>query len=70
MKKSFQTVFRFFLIFFSIALVIAILAVIVGSAYLVKLYSSEDVNDIVALAGNNGEASKLYAYDEDGILVE
>ncbi len=70
MKKSFQTVFRFFLIFFSIALVVAILAVIVGSAYLVKLYSSEDVNDIVALAGNNGEASKLYAYDENGVLVE
>lgn len=70
MKKSFQTVFRFLLMFFSIALVVAILAVIVGSAYLVKLYSSEDVNDIVALAGNNGEASQLYAYDENGVLVE
>lgn len=70
MKKLFQTVFRFFLIVFSIILVVAILAVIVGSAYFVKLYTSEDVDDIVALAGNNGEASKLYAYDEKGDLVE
>ena len=70
MKKSFQTVFRFLLIVFSIVLVVATLAVIIGSVYLVKLYSSEDVHDIVALSGNNGEPSKLYAYDRNGKLFE
>ena len=70
MKKSIQTVFRFFLLFFSSVLLVAILVIIVGSAYFMKLYSAEDVSDIVVLAGNNGESSKLYAYDEDGSLVE
>ena len=70
MKKLFQMVFRFFFIFFSVILVIAILAVIVGGAYFVKLYTSENVDDIVSLAGNNGEASKLYVYNESGELVE
>ena len=70
MKKLFQMVFRFFFIFFSVILAIAILAVIVGGAYFVKLYTSENVDDIVSLAGNNGEASKLYAYNESGELVE
>jgi len=70
MKKLFQTVFRFLLILFSVILSVAILFVIVGSAYFIKLYSSEDVDSIVVLAGNNGEASKLYAYNEEGDLVE
>ena len=70
MKKLFQTVFRFLFILFSVILSVAILVVIVGSAYFLKLYTSEGVDDIVALAGNNGEASKLYAYDENGDLIE
>ena len=70
MKKSFQTVFRFFLILFTGILVMGILTVIIGSAFFVKLYFSEDVDDIVVLAGNNGEASKIYAYDEGQNLVE
>lgn len=70
MKKLIQAVFRFLFILFSVILTVAILAVIVGSAYFMKLYTSEDVDDIVALAGNHGEASKLYAYDENGNLIE
>ena len=70
MKKSFQTVFRFFLILFTGILAIGILVVVTGSAFFVKFYFSENVDNIVVLAGNNGEASKLYAYDESLNLVE